>query len=277
MLKAIKEFFRRGINSQIKIFCLYHYQEGFPLFDNKVYSTIQTGCANEDFEFGCKYKDNTGDNISAKNHMYSDLSAYYWIWKNYLPTHPEIKYIGGAHHYRHLDYLDIYQYDPTLCHRSTSIAEFSKVLKKYTRVKIPIEGYDIIMPMKFHHSETVFERYSQYNPAETYLEFEQVCAELYPEYIPHIEKIRNQKWEYLWNLWVMKTELFDDYMNWLFSILFELEKRTNMWSVYQEKSAKMKRIPAYLGERVVNIWLSRQKEIKNIKIAEKGLMYLNRK
>ena len=27
--------------------------------------------------------DNTGDNISAKNQYYSELTGMYWVWKNY--------------------------------------------------------------------------------------------------------------------------------------------------------------------------------------------------
>ncbi len=46
--------------------------------------------------------DNTGDNISEKNRMYSEWSVIYWIWKNCK----DAEYIG-LNHYRRYFKLDI--------------------------------------------------------------------------------------------------------------------------------------------------------------------------
>lgn len=42
----------------------------------------------------CDYRDNTGINISSENTQYSELTGYYWIWKNESPD------IIGIEHYR---------------------------------------------------------------------------------------------------------------------------------------------------------------------------------
>ena len=45
--------------------------------------------------------DNTGDNISVKNHQLNELTAIYWAWKNYDKLeNPD--YIGLMHYRRHL-------------------------------------------------------------------------------------------------------------------------------------------------------------------------------
>ena len=57
------------------------------------YIPIQVGNANLDTQY---LRDNTLDNISNKNSNYCELTAIYWLWKNYeLPD-----YIGITHYRR---------------------------------------------------------------------------------------------------------------------------------------------------------------------------------
>ena len=52
--------------------------------EDPVYVPLQVGCAAKP-DYGY-LKDNTGDNISAKNSRYSELTGLYWIWKNHADT-----------------------------------------------------------------------------------------------------------------------------------------------------------------------------------------------
>ena len=46
-------------------------------------------------------KDNTGDHISFKNKYYSELTFYYWLWKNDLYKLPNDIWIGFSQYRRH--------------------------------------------------------------------------------------------------------------------------------------------------------------------------------
>ena len=59
---------------------------------------------------------------------------------------------------------------------------------------------------------------------------------------------------------VAKKEIFDEYCSWLFDILFEVEKRTDI-SNYTTAEA---RIYGYISERLVDVWVSHN----NIKCIE---------
>lgn len=70
---------------KIKIFALTH--KKFEVPQDKMYQPLQVGREEkEDLGYLC---DNTGDNISAENCYYSELTGLYWIWKMY--THINMK------------------------------------------------------------------------------------------------------------------------------------------------------------------------------------------
>jgi hypothetical protein len=63
----------------------------------------------------------------------------------------------------------------------------------------------------------------------------------------------------------MPWHLFDKYMNWLFTILFELEKRSdiNMADKYR------KRVCAFMAERLQTVWIEKNK----LKVKELPVLY----
>lgn len=55
-------------------------------------------------------------------------------------------------------------------------------------------------------------------------------------------------------MFVMKKILFDEYCSWLFSILFELEKRIDITNYNQYEA----RVFGFISERLFNAWLEKQ-------------------
>ena len=53
----------------------------------------------------------------------------------------------------------------------------------------------------------------------------------------------------------MKKALFDEYCSWLFSILFELEKRIDITNYNQYEA----RVLGFISERLFNVWLEKQR------------------
>ena len=77
--------------------------------------------------------DNTGDNISAKNPNYCELTGLYWAWKNL-----DCQYIGLCHYRRYfgcnVHTKDIEKKKGAIFHRE----DYEKLLQKY----------DVILPVK---------------------------------------------------------------------------------------------------------------------------------
>lgn len=243
-----------------KIFILYHKQ--YPIFKSDIFEPIQTGCANNDLDLNI-LKDNSGDNISSKNKNFGELSAWYWVWKNYMPLHPEIKYIGFCHYRRCWDFFRTpLQGNPF---SAIDIDDFSNIFNSYncTEIEKFINGYDVILPqyLNFKNSN-VYEQYA----AEHNIEDLEKLIKIYERKNPEDKELLYDflKGENMYSClnFIIKREYFDALCTWMFDLLFELEKDSD-WISYTSYSEI--RTPAYLAERFINIFLMKHRfNIKNI-------------
>lgn len=98
---------------------IYHDTQKFTPLSDKLYVPLHVGRAcGEDFGY---QGDDTGEQISALNCYYSELTGFYWIWKN---CH-DVDYVGTCHYRRYLinEKEQIY-----------TEAEYRELLKKYDLV-----------------------------------------------------------------------------------------------------------------------------------------------
>ena len=127
--------------------------------------------------------------------------------------------------------------------------------------------YDVILPKKRnYYIETVRNQYEHAHFKKDLDETEKIIAEKYPGYSDAFTKVMNRRKLYILNMFVMKKSLLDEYCTWLFDILFELEKRTDMtgYDIYEA------RLFGFMSERLFNVWLERQ----NLKKCEVSVVFL---
>lgn len=212
--------------------------------------------------------DNTGDNISSMNPYFCELTGIYWAWKN---MHAD--YIGLCHYRR---YFAGKVHDRNLSAKQQAIlstADYEKLL----------QDYDCLLPNKRnYYIETVRSQYEHAHNKRDLDECEKIIAEKYPEYSAAFTKIMQQKRLHILNMFVMKWELFDTYCQFLFGVLFELEKRIDI-SNYTQYEA---RVYGFLAERLLNVWIEKnQIEYKEVPVVfmekinwlDKGTKFLKRK
>jgi lipopolysaccharide biosynthesis glycosyltransferase len=217
--------------------------------------------------------DNTGDNISIKNKSYCELTIQYWAWKNI-----DVDYYGFCH-YRHYFSFNTKKFPvdekkhiirPFL--NSKTIAEF--LLNDTGQIKNIIYEYDIIAPapvdLKKINFSSVYEQY-KYCPhlnikdLDTILD---IIYEKYPEYYYSAKKYLSGSKLFLYNIFIARKEIFFKYCQWLFDIISEFEKRSNM-NLYSEEGF---RTPKHLGEKLFGIYFTHL--LKSSKIKNRELQLL---
>ena len=178
-------------------------------------------------------KDNTGDNISRKNKNYCELTGLYWAWKNL-----DADYIGLAHYRRHF----------TLKNRGD---KKQRPITRFELEKLLTEN-DVLLPRKRNYF--IETNYSQYVHAHHEIDLtttREIIVEKYPEYIKAYDESMGRTTGHRFNMFIMKRDKFDAYCEWLFDILFELEKRLDI-SDYSDNDA---RVFGFVSERLLDVWL----------------------
>lgn len=218
---------------------------------------------------GFRY-DNEGENISELNPKFCELTALYWAWKNC-----DAEYYGFFHYRRYFSFSN--NHFPTDVWGNViadSIDEnfAEKYQLNHETIIREVEKYDIILPEKKditsmpNMGKNMRDQYS----GSGYLHQEDldimlsVLSEKYPDYLGCAKEYLKGKKTYLCNMFIMRKEIFNDYCNWLFDILFECEKRIN----YDNYSVEALRTPGHLAERLLNIYLARNNSDNHYKIKE---------
>ena len=195
---------------------------------------IVAGCDVNDINYN-DYKlgtffDNVGDNISYKNSDYSELTALYWIWKN---TNDDIV---GLEHYRRFIYFPFFKVGVLY----PSKHRVKKVLNKYDILVLPFECWQGTKNM----GEVLHSWREQYYDIAF-----SIIKEKNPEMMPAVKTYLNQNSFCGGNMFICKKQTLDKYCEWMFPLLFEIERRAN-----EQKVPKMNRVYGYLAEYLSKIY-----------------------
>ena len=161
---------------------------------------------------GCKGKaeigyvgDHTGDHISEKNPSFCELTGLYWIWKNI-----QADVVG-------------------LCHYRRYLSREGRVLTGEDICRI-LKSYDLILPdsARMPGYQTEYEHYIDKHEVKDLECCLEVIREKYPEYETAFLWTLSSNLMTAGNIMVAPKPLFDSYCSWLFDILFEVERRTDV-------------------------------------------------
>lgn len=249
----------------IKIIVATHKKYNMP--EESMYIPVQVGAEGKE-SLGYE-KDNKGNNISVKNPYYCELTGLYWAWKNL-----DADYIGLSHYRRHFT-----------CSKGTPKKEEDKfkILLNREQVDKILETSDIILPKKRkYYIENLYDHYKHTMHVETLDETRKVVEAQCPEYLVEFDKLHKRMSAHMFNMFIMKKEYLDQYCDWMFKILFELEKRIDP-KQYDSFHAR------YLGrisELLLDVWINtnnlKYEEVKvidmqNVNWFKKGMAFLQAK
>ncbi len=206
----------------------------------------------------CLCGDDAGDHISHKNDTFCELTALYWIWKNTSGQ----DYVGLFHYRRHLNLSNI-----EFSENEWGVVEYNNIDEDYyinngltdNGVVETLTDYDLILPKKWDVSNagSTSMRDHYKNGSEHFIDDYdnalKILKKKYPDYAPYIVSVNESRSGYFTNMFIMKREYFDKYCDWLFDILFELEKCTDISSY----SVQERRIYGYISEWLFNVFVEK--------------------
>ena len=264
--------------TDVKIFI--SYKDRHKILKSDILTPIQTGRAISDEIFEDMIGDDTGDNISAENDIYAELTAQYWVWKNYDKIgNPD--YVGFMHYRRHFIFNEKYvnKKQDKQFRYGYSAYTFNNLDERYLSdihlqdnyINNTVKDNDIIFVKKANtrylgckNGLEDFLKNCYGSHKEDYDRCMQIVKNLYPEYSNEIEQLQKGPYRYYYNMFVMKKEFFFKYSEFLFSALAELKKEIHT-EFYSEKA---KRVLGYMGEFLLSLFAFKISKNKNLKIKE---------
>lgn len=173
--------------------------------------------------------DDTGNSISCLNPYFCELTGMYWLWKN----HRSAEHIGICHYRRYL------------LNESGSVfteAQLDELLQKYDIVTTKL----LTLPCSYYEGFRANHHSKDLDTTRA------VLAEKYPDYRADFDKLVHGSHTYFGNIFVTSRENYDRYCTWLFDILFEVHRRTDLtgYSGYQ------KRLFGFLSEFLQTVWIA---------------------
>ena len=211
------------------------------------YQTLLVG-ANKNQNPDNYLADNTGDNISNKNKSFCELTGLYWIWKN---TSDEK--VGLSHYRRYFsNYHQRKQLDLAVLFRGKATPVSTASLDQ------DLAHVDWIVSQPERSGDgTIGENFAKYHHAKDLEITRKVLKEKYPEFVTAFDQTLASERGSFYNLFYTSREQLYSYCDWLFDILFEVEKKVDIssYSDYQQ------RLFGFLSERLLNVYL-RSKDLK---------------
>lgn len=210
----------------------------YPIPRSDLYLPIHVGAALKPEVLTDIQGDNTGNNISALNPYFCELTALYWLWKN-----DHSAYKGLVHYRRYFATRYFFKkHNRNRFERIVTQAELEGMLQKHS----------IILPRKRHYIiETIYSHYAHTMHAQQLDVTADVLRDIAPDYVDSWNKLMRRRSAHIFNMLIMDSKHFNAYCEWLFPILFELTARLDP-SQYSSFHA---RYPGRISEILLNVWI----------------------
>ena len=196
-----------------KIIVATHKEYNMP--EEEYYLPVFVGSALNELDLPYQ-RDDEGDNISNKNRSFCELTGLYWAYKNL-----KADYIGLSHYRRRLNLSGV---------------DLSK--------------YDVILPGKRHYYiETVYSQFKHAHGSEGLDKAREIIKKDHPEYLESFDRCMQKRSLHIFNIFVMKYDIFRSYCDFLFDLLFKIE----------EELGDVDRLYGYISERLLDVFLDHNK------------------
>lgn len=253
--------------NNIKIFVSHRIDLNSEIISNDVFVPVYCGATFLDSDNRNIFGDNTGDNISSKRNSFCELTVQYWAWKNV-----DCDYYGIAHYRRYFSFSD-YDFDEDIYTNviSEKLDDSNRVkfcLDDIDKIKQIIAENDIIVTRPFNVTVAGYKNIREQYSDQEYLDVKDL--NLLMDTIKNNHKgyyqIAKETFEseifYPCNMFIMKKDIFNEYCEWLFDILFKLDPKLDMTNV----DVNRRRAIGHIGERLLTVFINHKKQKFNVNL-----------
>ncbi|TPF95435.1 DUF4422 domain-containing protein [Bifidobacterium sp. UTBIF-78] len=226
-----------------------------------LYLPVQVGAAGK-ADLGYQ-RDDDGEHISSRNPRFCELTGLYWAYRNL-----DSKYWGLVHYRRYFGRPSILPVLLPSFGGRGSKDKYDLLLDERDVLRL-LDRHDVIVPRRQHYViETIASHYAHTHNASDLEETRAVLRDLYPQYVADWDAVMRRRSAHMFNMFVMRDDQAREYCEWLFDVLFELERRIDI-SKYDAFHARMF---GRVSEFMLDVWIRHH----NLSCAEVPVVYMGR-
>ncbi len=199
-------------------------QVGAALTDRRIAEDVLTDCG--------------GENISARNRQYCELTGLYWVWKN-----AEEDYVGLAHYRRHF------------------------LLPEDWLERAVANGVDAILPVPLYVAPSIAENYRQRHDASDWDYLMEYFAARLPEEYDAAVKVFDGNLYSPCNMLIAHKEVVERLCAWLFPIVDAVAEHGG-----HKSDSYRNRYPGFISERLITFFFEEHRREYNIVYANKNFL-----
>lgn len=223
-----------------------HYRDVYVRSTNSSYIEIQCGKEETGLDLGMQ-GDNVGDNISARNRYWSEITGLYWAWKNM----EQVDYVGLCSYRRFFNFKPANNGPVDIVSRSSEMT-----IKAIDLSVVPelMKRYDVIVPEPYTYAYSIRRVCSMNYVDRDFDLLEQLVHDLSPEYDAAYKRVfygTNKAIGH--NMFIIGWDRFQEYCSWVFGILLRLEEMIN--PVHYPISQI--RVFGYMHEALLSVYIER--------------------
>jgi hypothetical protein len=236
----------RAQDPQMRMFVVTHKQTTTP--PGALYDVIAVGGAPVP---GAALRDDSGDNISARNRYYCELTATYWIWKNSRDDA-----VGICHYRRYFNLVptELHSYSlltvATLDRATAGLLSDPRQARTISRL---LEQYDLIIPRALYQQNSIGDDYVRAHGRDEWGEFVRQLDELYGA---DRHSVRDETRFYGNNMLICRREIFDLYATQLFQVIDKVFAAIGERPDVPGARYQPGRYPGYLAERFMSAFVN---------------------
>lgn len=173
--------------------------------------------------------DTHGINISSRFLRYRELTGTYWAYKHSLS-----KWIGICSQSRHF------------------------LLSEDDCRRLIASDYDVVLPTPIMNSPSVSAVYAHDHVFSDWMQMLDILDAMYPSYHETALRYFQGHWYHGFNMLIARADVFDAYCNWLFPLLFELDRQI------PEREGLQQQVIAYLSDHLSSLYFEAHRHQLNI-------------
>lgn len=241
------------------ICCCYH--RPAPLLSGGLLLPVQAGRSGASFRLPMA-GDDSGESLSGRNRFWCELTVLYWLRKNTADSPA-----GLLHYRRILNLRD--RRTQVYGGRGLDASAFGYTADTVNRL---LRTADIILPesepLGFEadgSGRTLYSHYAHFHPIADLELALQALERLFPGTAAAARSIlHTERRIYSGNLFIADRATFEAYADWLFPILFEVER--TLQPHLPAREPYQQRVYGFLAERLLTVWLALHPEIRRLEV-----------